>query len=173
LVQKAKDRLPRLNRRALVQGHCHHKSVLGFDAERDVFAALGLDVEHPASGCCGMAGSFGFEADKYALSVACGEREILPAVRRASEQTLILADGFSCRTHIEQGTGRVALHLAEALKLAFDGAPEQVRPEAAIVDRRRAELRRSATRARIGLAALALGLAGAALLWRKRQRSRA
>jgi FAD/FMN-containing dehydrogenase/Fe-S oxidoreductase len=173
LLREAKDRLPRLDRRALVQGHCHHKSVLGFEAEKQVFAAMGLDVEQPASGCCGMAGSFGFEADKYDVSAACGERVILPAVRHASEDTLILADGFSCRTQIEQGTGRAALHLAEALKLALDGAPKQARPEAAIVDRRRAALRRSATRTRIGLGALALGLVGAGLLWRARRGSRA
>ena len=114
----------RLDRRALLQVHCHHHAVLGEDAERRVLGRLGLDVEQPEEGCCGMAGSFGFEAgNRHAISVACGERALLPAVRRAPEAELLLADGFSCRTQIEQGTGRRALHLAEALRLAGEAEP--------------------------------------------------
>ncbi len=71
------------------------------------------------AGCCGMAGSFGFDADKYAVSQAIGERVLLPAVRKASSDTLIVSDGFSCREQIAQGTGREALHLADALKIAL------------------------------------------------------
>ncbi|HEY1536004.1 MAG TPA: FAD-linked oxidase C-terminal domain-containing protein, partial [Polyangiaceae bacterium] len=122
LLKHAADRLPRLERRAIVQGHCHHKSVLGFDPQKRVFEKMGLDVSQPASGCCGLAGSFGFEAGKYQISSDCGERVILPEVRKAEDGVLILADGFSCRTQIEQGTGRRALHLAEALKLALEPA---------------------------------------------------
>jgi FAD/FMN-containing dehydrogenase/Fe-S oxidoreductase len=113
--------LPKLKRRAIVQGHCHHKSVLGIDAERAVFRGMGLSAEMLASGCCGMAGAFGFERDaaKQHVSKACGERVLFQAVRNAAPDTLVLADGFSCRTQIAQGTGREALHLADALKLAL------------------------------------------------------
>jgi Fe-S oxidoreductase len=80
---------------------------------------MGMDFYAPAPGCCGMAGSFGFEAHKYDVSIAIGELELLPAVRQASLETLIIADGFSCREQISQCTGRRALHLAEALKMAL------------------------------------------------------
>jgi FAD/FMN-containing dehydrogenase/Fe-S oxidoreductase len=108
-----------LPRKALLHGHCHHKSIMKMTAEESVLRKLGLDVYSPAAGCCGMAGSFGFEHDKYDISLAIGELELLPAVRNAPEDTLIVADGFSCREQISQCTGRKALHLAEVLKLAL------------------------------------------------------
>jgi FAD/FMN-containing dehydrogenase/Fe-S oxidoreductase len=110
---------PELHRKALVHGHCHHKSILGFEGERRLLSRLGLDVELPATGCCGMAGSFGFEKEKYGVSIACGERVLLPAVRRCTADTLIVADGFSCREQVAQTTGREALHLAEVMRLAL------------------------------------------------------
>jgi hypothetical protein len=110
---------PQLRCKALVHGHCHHKSIMKFDAEKDLLARMGLDIQMPESGCCGMAGSFGFEADKYDVSVKCGERVLLPAVRAAAEDTLILADGFSCMEQIKQLTGRQAVHLAEAIEMAL------------------------------------------------------
>ena len=67
------------------------------------------------SGCCGMAGPFGFERDKYAVSQTLGERVLLPAVRDADPETVVVTDGFSCREQIAQGTGRRAVHLAEVL----------------------------------------------------------
>jgi len=171
LMRYAAERLPRLERRAVLQGHCHHKSVLGFDAQTRTLAAMGLDVTQPPSGCCGMAGSFGFEADKYPISAACGERVILPEVRSAGDAALILADGFSCRTQIAQGTGRRPLHLAEALLLAFDSSRD-VRvsspPEAAIAKRREAAVQRSMRRARMGLVMGAIAAVGAALFLRRR-----
>jgi FAD/FMN-containing dehydrogenase/Fe-S oxidoreductase len=107
-------------RKALVQGHCHHKSVVGFDSEQNVLRKLGLDFEVPEPGCCGMAGSFGFEAgDKHDVSRKVAERALLPRVRQADAGTLIVADGFSCRTQIEQGTGRHALHLAQVIRMAI------------------------------------------------------
>lgn len=112
-------RVPQLDRRAMVHGHCHHKSVLGMTAEAEVLAKMGLDFEILESGCCGMAGSFGFEASKYDVSIACGERVLLPAVRDAAPDTLVVTDGFSCRQQIEQTTGRRAMHLAEVLQLAL------------------------------------------------------
>jgi Fe-S oxidoreductase len=108
-----------LQRKALVQAHCHHKSVLGLDAERSLLARLGLDATLPDTGCCGMAGSFGFEAAKYAVSMRCAERALLPAVRAASDDTLVIADGFSCREQIVQGTGRRVQHIAEVLAAAL------------------------------------------------------
>jgi Fe-S oxidoreductase len=105
---------------ALVHGHCHHKTVLGFDAEERLLRdRLRLAVDLPDTGCCGMAGSFGFEAAKYAVAQACGERVLLPAVRRCGQGTLVIADGFSCREQIVQSTGRAAVHVAQVLERAI------------------------------------------------------
>jgi len=77
-------------------------------------------VESPDSGCCGMAGAFGFEKAKYAVSQAVAERVLLPAVRTASADTLIISDGFSCREQVAQATGRKPIHLAEAIEIALE-----------------------------------------------------
>ena len=111
-------KLPTLNRKALVQAHCHHKSIMKFDAEETLLRKIGLDLTHPDSGCCGMAGAFGFEKKHYDLSMKIGERVLLPLVRDASPDTLIIANGFSCREQIEQSTGRKTLHLADVLRMA-------------------------------------------------------
>jgi FAD/FMN-containing dehydrogenase/Fe-S oxidoreductase len=103
-------------RPALVQRHCHRQAVMGFDSDERMLGSLGLDYEILEAGCCGMAGSFGFEAgQKYRVSQRAAERVLLPRVREASAETLIIADGFSCRVQIEQGTGRKAVHLAEVM----------------------------------------------------------
>jgi FAD/FMN-containing dehydrogenase/Fe-S oxidoreductase len=120
LLREAKGfQIPRLERRALVHGHCHHKASLGFESEKLLLEQMGLEYEALDSGCCGMAGSFGFKREHYALSLQIGERVLLPAVRAAASGTLVLSDGFSCREQIAQATGRRALHLAEALRLAL------------------------------------------------------
>jgi Fe-S oxidoreductase len=119
LVRKADYHPPRLDRKAVVHGHCHHKSVLKFDAEQELLKRTGLDFQVLDAGCCGMAGSFGFEAEKYEVSVQIGERVLLPAVRRAASDTLIIADGFSCYEQIEGLAGRTALHIAEVLQMAI------------------------------------------------------
>jgi Fe-S oxidoreductase len=112
-------RVPRLQRKAIVQLHCHHQAVMQFDSEMAALQKLGLEVDKPDSGCCGMAGSFGYEAgERYRVSQACGERVILPKVREASDDTLVLADGFSCRHQIEGGAGKTPLHFAQLLHLA-------------------------------------------------------
>jgi FAD/FMN-containing dehydrogenase/Fe-S oxidoreductase len=112
-------RPPKLAREALVHGHCHHKSIMKFDRDEKLLHELGLNFKVVDSGCCGMAGAFGFEKDHYDVSIACGERVLLPEVRKASEDTLLIADGFSCREQISQTTNRHALHLAEVLQMAL------------------------------------------------------
>jgi FAD/FMN-containing dehydrogenase/Fe-S oxidoreductase len=109
-----------LAQRALVHAHCHHKSVLDFAAEENLLKKrLQLELDIPDSGCCGMAGSFGFEARKFDVSIACGERVLLPAVRRMPSEGLVVADGYSCREQIVQSTGREVLHIAEVLQRAL------------------------------------------------------
>jgi Fe-S oxidoreductase len=100
---------------AIIQGHCHQQSVLGMEADRELLARLGLDA-HLVEGCCGMAGAFGFAREHFEVSQGCGERALFPALRAAGPEALILADGFSCREQIAQGTGRRARHLAEVLR---------------------------------------------------------
>jgi FAD/FMN-containing dehydrogenase/Fe-S oxidoreductase len=111
------DRFPPPNRggSALVQAHCNHHAVIGFKTEMELLGRLGLNVDRPPQGCCGMAGAFGFAGETYEVSQLIGERVLLPAVRGAPADTLILADGFSCREQIEQGSGRATLHIAELL----------------------------------------------------------
>lgn len=110
---------PKLQRKAVVHGHCHHKAIMKMHDEESVLSKLGLDFHTLDSGCCGMAGAFGFEKDHYDISIKAGERVLLPAVRKADEETLIIADGFSCREQIEQTTERHALHLAQVLQMAL------------------------------------------------------
>jgi FAD/FMN-containing dehydrogenase/Fe-S oxidoreductase len=100
--------------RVLVQPHCHHHSVLGFDADRRLLAATGAEVTALA-GCCGLAGNFGMEKGHYDLSVAVAETSLLPALRARSDAAIVLADGFSCRTQAEQLGGVRPLHLAQLL----------------------------------------------------------
>ena len=109
---------PQLARKVLLHGHCHHKAVLKFSDQESLLRKMGVELESLDSGCCGMAGAFGFEAAKYDISQLIGERVLLPAVRRAAPDTLILSDGFSCREQIRQATGRQAMHMAEAIALA-------------------------------------------------------
>jgi FAD/FMN-containing dehydrogenase/Fe-S oxidoreductase len=115
LLEEAGWSPPRRARRAVGQIHCHQHAELGKDADLRLLARAGVEVEFPDSGCCGLAGDFGFERGHYDLSVAIAERGLAPAVRAADPGTIVLADGFSCRTQIEQLTGRRAVHLAEIL----------------------------------------------------------
>ena len=127
---------PQLGRQALVWGHCHHRSVAGMEAEEAVLKKMGLEYRVAADAtCCGMAGSFGFEHDHHQVADQIGELGVLPRVREAAKDTLIIADGFSCQTQIQQGkTGRQALHLAQVVKMALDkaaaGLPPGSPPEA-------------------------------------------
>ncbi len=184
LEQNAKSfPIPTLARKALVHGHCHHKAIMKMTAEEAVLRRMGIDFSTPAPGCCGMAGAFGFEKEKYDISRAIGELELLPAVRQAPTDWLIVADGFSCREQIAQETDRRALHLAEVLQMAlrestespegiplFHAAPRHY-PEDAWVGPHEAAIQKSMKRTGLAVAGMA---AGAALLWtfaKKRDRS--
>jgi FAD/FMN-containing dehydrogenase/Fe-S oxidoreductase len=161
--QEQKDAvdLPKLKRKAVLHGHCHQKSVLHMDDTVKVLRGLGLDLEVLDSGCCGMAGSFGFEqGERYDVSIAVGEQVLLPAVRKAAQDTLIVAAGFSCREQIAQQTGRQALHPAQVLQMALREGPDGPSgdlPENLYIDRQET----GAGRAAAWLAGGAL-LAGAA-----------
>lgn len=109
---------PKLKRKAIVHGHCHHKAIMRMDPEKKLLSAMELNHQELDSGCCGMAGSFGYEKDKYDVSIAVGERVLLPAVRKADVSTIIVADGFSCKEQVVQETQRGALHLAEVIQFA-------------------------------------------------------
>jgi Fe-S oxidoreductase len=110
------------DRRALVQMHCHQHAILSPGNERDLLGRVGVDYDVMPTGCCGMAGSFGFAVETYDVGLAAGERVLLPKLRAADEDVLVLANGFSCREQIEQGARRRTLHIAELLNAARVGA---------------------------------------------------
>ncbi|MGW3680497.1 FAD-binding and (Fe-S)-binding domain-containing protein [Streptomyces prasinus] len=121
LEQYAPDWTPlALDRPVTGQTHCHQHAVLGDAADRRMRDAAGLTGEL-SGGCCGLAGNFGFEKGHYEVSAACAEEQLLPAVREAPEDAVVLADGFSCRTQLEQLAGVRGRHLAEVLAQALDG----------------------------------------------------
>jgi Fe-S oxidoreductase len=105
----------------LVQPHCHHASVLGWEADARLLARTGAAVTR-VEGCCGLAGNFGVERGHYEVSVAVAETHLLPAVREAAPGTVVLADGFSCRTQLEDLAAVGSIHLAELLDRAQTGA---------------------------------------------------
>ncbi|MFR9780236.1 FAD-binding and (Fe-S)-binding domain-containing protein, partial [Micromonospora sp. MS34] len=160
---------PRVPAHALIQTHCHHHAVLGTAADQAVLSGVGVDAEFLDSGCCGLAGNFGFEQGHHEVSEACAERVLLPAVRDAADTDVILADGFSCRTQVEQSAsaGRSAIHLAELLRAGLHGGTVPARPELSLAERPRppSPAARWAAAGLVGLGALA---PLAALLRRRR-----
>jgi Fe-S oxidoreductase len=106
-------------RTVLLHGHCHQKAMVGTAATVAALKWAGYDVSEVDSGCCGMAGSFGFEREHYEISVALGNRRLAPAVKAAHPHALVVAPGISCRQQIEHLTGRRAKHPAEALAEAI------------------------------------------------------
>jgi Fe-S oxidoreductase len=160
---------PVLKRKAVVHGHCHHRSVMGMNHERKLLDAMKLDHNILNDTCCGMAGSFGFEEGKYEISMKVGELGTLPAVRDAAKDTLIVADGFSCRTQIEQGTDRQALHIAQVLKMALDDGPHG--PRGRYPEKKYMRLDGAASESPLVMAAsVAAGaVIGGYLLWRARR----
>jgi FAD/FMN-containing dehydrogenase/Fe-S oxidoreductase len=116
---------PRLPRKVLLHGHCHQKALMKMTHAESLLRKMGAELQSIDSGCCGMAGPFGFEREKYPIAQAVGERVLLPTVRHTSPDTLIVSDGFSCREQILQSTGRRALHLAEAILLAGSSSSQR------------------------------------------------
>lgn len=160
---------PKLHKKAIVHGHCHHKAIMKMHDEQSVLEKMGLDFQMLDSGCCGMAGAFGFEKDHYDVSLKVGERVLLPAVREADTQTLIIADGFSCREQIAQTTDRRALHLAQVLQMAMregqgeaSGAYPEARYTASNAERSKQSQKKLLPVAFIGAG---LALAGGVLAW--------
>ena len=117
-IARAVDRFPKFltGGSALVQPHCHHHSVIGFDAEQVLLERLGMAIERPPQGCCGMAGAFGIAKETFDVARAIGERVLLPRVRELDDETVIVADGFSCREQIELHGDRRTLHIVELLR---------------------------------------------------------
>jgi Fe-S oxidoreductase len=167
-------RPPPLPRKAVIHEHCHDKALLDRGAGGRLFDALRLDYRVLDSGCCGMAGAFGFErGEHYDVSIRAGERVLLPAVRRADTETLIVANGFSCREQIAQTTARQALHPAQLVKMALDarGHPS----DGAYPERQQqpdpAAIRRRIARQGVAVVATLLATAAAAVVLRRRTRT--
>src|SRR6185437_11526970 len=171
--------------KALVHIHCHHHAIMKADAEQELMKKLGLDVKTPESGCCGMAGAFGFEkGEHYDVSIKCGERHLLPAVRQTKEDTIVIANGFSCHEQIVQQTDKKPMHIAEVLQLAKRSgtlrppeAPKSSKPgrqkKMAPAGNGHGQEEPNLTREErflVGAAAVVTGLAGAFLLGRNKKR---
>ncbi len=175
LEQRASEwEFPRLDRTALVHFHCHQRATSDTDCDRKVLDRLGLDYQVLDTGCCGLAGSFGYErGERYEVSIKAGERLLLPAVRDASPHTFLVTDGFSCRSQIEQGTDRSALHLAQVLQVALHegpNGPTTSHPEARYLQPVAARHNSTGARAATAVGALAvLGGVGAVALQRRRR----
>jgi FAD/FMN-containing dehydrogenase/Fe-S oxidoreductase len=162
---------PKMQRQAIVQGHCHHKAIMRMNEEESLMSKMDLDYRLLNSGCCGMAGSFGYERDKYDVSIKAGERVLLPEVRKAGLSTLIVADGFSCKEQIEQQTNRRALHLAEVIALAKNNGrygPAGIYPEQRWVQPRLDRQRRSMWRAGVITASILAGAVAFGILRKRR-----
>ncbi len=116
--------------RAIAQVHCHQHAIMGWEADRELLEQAGVDTEQLASGCCGLAGNFGFTKGHGEVSEACAEQAMLPRIREADGETVVLADGFSCRTqaHDLDSGGREGVHLAELLAGGLRTRPEEADP---------------------------------------------
>ncbi|MGH3213843.1 MAG: FAD-binding and (Fe-S)-binding domain-containing protein [Trebonia sp.] len=155
---------PALRRPVLAQVHCHQHAVMGWDADEKLLKNAGADTEHLETGCCGLAGNFGFQRGHGEMSRALAERALLPRLRSASSGAVVLADGFSCRTQIHEldSGGREAMHLAELLATA--GALDYERPEAAAAPRPASPSLPARAAILAGAASLA-GAGAAAAVW--------
>jgi Fe-S oxidoreductase len=120
---------PRTGGRAVVQQHCHQHAVLHYNDEKALLESAGVNAEILDAGCCGLAGNFGFERGHHEVSVACAEDKLLPALRGLDDDTMVLADGFSCRTQIRDLAGdhpprHTASVLADAVRSTATANPE-------------------------------------------------
>jgi FAD/FMN-containing dehydrogenase/Fe-S oxidoreductase len=122
---------PRVGGKATIHIHCHHKSVIGKEDEQELLKKMSVESREPEPGCCGLAGSFGFEAGHYEVSKAIGEQRLLPAVRAVDNSERLIANGFSCQTQITQGAGREPVHLAEVIAAALPRSPRPQLQESA------------------------------------------
>lgn len=156
---------PKLERRAVYHGHCHQKALFGIEHDLALLRRIGVDVEPLDAGCCGMAGAFGFEREHYDVSLAAGERVLLPKVRDLPKSELVVADGFSCREQVAQCTDRRPVHVAQVLRMALREGPEGPPgdlPERGYVQSERDKARDSWRREAPWWIAVAAGVAGAA-----------
>jgi Fe-S oxidoreductase len=158
---------------ALAQVHCHQHAVLGWDADEQLLDAAGVDVEHLESGCCGLAGNFGFTAGHGEVSEAIAEQVLLPRLRETGQDTVVLADGFSCRTQIHEldSGGHEGVHVAELLAAGLAAGPDggRVDPRCLSADRPAAP---SAAARAAALAAAGAGGLGALAAARRLMSSR-
>jgi FAD/FMN-containing dehydrogenase/Fe-S oxidoreductase len=176
-----KYQVPKLHRKALLHGHCHQKALDKLNdkefgelfAEKEVLKNMGLEHHDPESGCCGMAGAFGFEQGQhYDVSMKCGQRVLVPEVDKTPDDELIIADGFSCREQISQCTNRQALHFAQVVQLAMRHGPDgpaKRRPERELVRANNRARRWGELRAAMFVGA---GVAIAGMLYQQSRRNR-
>ena len=128
-------KIPKLKSKAIVHGHCHHRSIMSLDCDRKILDKIGLDYQVLPTTCCGMAGYFGYEkGEHYDVSIKAGETVLLPAVRDAEKSTVIIADGFSCREQIDQETDRKGMHLSQVLQMALQNKGAIELPERKFID---------------------------------------
>ncbi len=126
-LQKVGYKPKPLEGKAVVHGHCHHKALWSMSPEEHLLQAAGLEPDVLDSGCCGLAGSFGYEEGHHDISMTIGNKVLLPKVREAAPDTFIVADGFSCRQQIAHGSLRKAMHTAEVLAMGLTGQPKKVK----------------------------------------------
>jgi Fe-S oxidoreductase len=160
---------PAIRRKALAQVHCHQHAIMKWDADEKLLKDAGVDVEHMETGCCGLAGDFGFQAGHGEISEQIAERALLPKLRAANQGAVILADGFSCRTQVHEldSGGREAMHLAELLATA--GNLSYDRPEQAAAVRQAPPGKAARAALLTAGAAAAAAVAGAGALLRRRR----
>ncbi len=155
---------PKLDRKVLVHPHCQGKAIVGMSGERQLMEKLGADYEILDTACCGLAGSFGFEDDHYDLSMQVGEHKFYPAMRDAEKDTILVADGFSCKTQLEQGSDRRALHVAQLIKMAKEYGESG--PEGEYPERQYPDVVQNGNKTDLKAATVAgAALVGSALLW--------
>jgi Fe-S oxidoreductase len=165
LTERLDWRPPTLDARVVVQGHCHHRAAeKDMTHDRELLGRLGVEYEVLDAGCCGMAGSFGYQAgDHYDVSVAVAEHSLLPKLRETPSSTIVVADGFSCRGQIEQLDGREPLHIAQLVQRALRESGRTGREKA----EPRTRLPRGGPRLMAGVGALALAATGAVAIRRR------
>ena len=157
---------------AMLWGHCHHRATGGVDSEQQVLEQMGVSTESVVGGCCGLAGSWGFEDGKWQLSLDCGEQAFLPAARSAPAEAVVVANGFSCQTQLQQapGTGRQGMHLAQVMALARQGKSTDARRRDAGARPAPPLSTRLARTGPVALAALAAAAVPATRLARRRRK---